>query len=42
MSSVFGNPAALIAGVMWRLKFAVSAAAVLAIPVNAVPVVPNF
>ncbi len=42
MSSVFGNPAALIAGVMWRLKFVVSAAGVLAIPVNAVPVVPNF
>ena len=42
MSSVFGSPAALIAGVMWRFKFVVSAVAVLAIPANAVPVVPNF
>ncbi len=42
MYSAFERPAALIAGVMWKSKFAVLAVAALATPANAVPVVPNF
>ncbi len=42
MSSVFGSPAALIAGVILKSKYVVLAVAALAIPANAVPVVPNF
>ena len=42
MYSAFERPAALIAGVMWKSKFAVLAVAALATPASAVPVVPNF